>query len=330
LLESTPRALYESWLVTIYDPSSISANFHSLELVMLLGFLLTLRHALRERRVGRPFGLLLWLIAAFYGVWMELLAANTVDIFGHAQFTVMLCGKLLPLYVVLLYPTFIYVAVTAARKLKTGAVATFFTAGLLAVMIDVPFDIMGPDCGWWIWYEGSEDPYGLVAHRWLGVPVSSYCWHLLFGGSAAVICRRFGARLSPRLAGRSLLRSLLTLVPVSGLLGALTVLLGVLVMMPFHLFRAVGLSDGQFTVTLLITAALVMLTSRSRDDAGPPVWALLGWVMVWSFYSLVLGWQVWEGGETVDWRAKALVIGAVSVLAVVLHTIVHFRGDRRT
>ncbi len=328
MLESTPRALYESWLVTIYDPSSISANFHSLELVMLLGFILTLRHALRERRVGRPFGLLLWLTAAFYGVWMELLAYNTVDNFSHAQFTVMFYGKQLPLYVVLLYPTFLYVAISAARKLKAGALATFFTAGLLTVMIDVPFDIMGPDCGWWVWHEGGEDPFGLVDHRWLGVPVSSYCWHLLFGGSAALISRRFGARLSPQLAGRGLLRASLTLLPTSAILGALTVLLGVLVMMPFHLFRAVGLSDGDFTVTLLVTASLVMLLSRSRDDAGPPVWSLLGWVMVWSFYYLALGWLVWEGGDIVDWRVKALVISAVTVIAVILHTIVHFRGDR--
>ncbi len=329
MLESTPRAIYESWLVTIYDPSSISANFHSLELIMLLGALLTLRHALRERRIGRPFGLLLWLTALFYGVWMELLAYNVIDNFGHAQFTVMFYGKQLPLYVVLLYPAFIYVAATAARKLKAGALATFFTAGLLAMLLDVPFDIMGPDCGWWVWYEGGGDPYGLVEHRWLGVPVSSYCWHVLFGGSAALIGRHFDGRISPRIAGQGLLRSLLTLIPTTGLLGALTVLLGVLVMMPFHLFRAVGLTDGHFTVSLLVTAALALLLSRNRDDAGPPVWGLLGWVMAWYFYYLALGWQVWEGGEVGDWQAKALVFGAVSVLAVVLHTIAHFRGDRR-
>jgi len=329
MLDSTPRALYDSFLVTIYDPSSISANFHSLELVVLLGFVLTLRHALRERRIGRPSGLLLWLTALLYGVWMEVLSYNTVDNFSHAQFTVMFYGKLLPLYVILFYPTLIYVTVTAARKLKTGAVATFFTAGLLAMMIDVPFDIMGPDCGWWVWHEGGSDPGNFVAYRWLGVPVSSYCWHVLFDGSNASVTERIGARLSARLAGRGLLRSLATLVPTAAVLGVAALIMGIIVMMPYHLFRGIGLTDGHFTITLLATASLVLLFSRNRGDSGPPIWSLLGWVLTWYFYYLALGWHVWENGDVVDWQAKAFVISMVSVLAVVIHTVIHFRGKTR-
>ncbi len=327
LLGLTPRALYDSWLLTIYDPRSIPADFHGLELVILLGFILTLRHALRERRSGHPSGLLLWLSALFYGVWMELLSYNTIDNFSHAQFTVMFCGKQLPLYVVLLYPTFIYVAVTSARKLKTGALATFFTAGLLALMIDVPFDIMGPDCGWWIWHQGGDDPGGLVAYRWLGVPVSSYCWHLLFDGSHAPLTGRVGARLHARLAGRGTLYTFTALLPVSALLGVLAILSGVLVMMPFHLFRAIGLSDGQFTISLLLTASVVVLLSRNRADAGPPLWGLLGFVLAWYFFFVALAWQVYGDGEIRQWREKALVIGLVAVVAVVAHTLIHFRGD---
>ena len=326
VLETMPRALYDSWLLTIYDPRSISADFHGLELVMLLGFGLTLGHALRERRNGRPLGLFLWLSALFYGVWMELLTYNTIDNFSHSQFTVMFFGKQLPLYVVLLYPTFIYVAVTSARKLKTGALATFFTAGLVALMLDAPFDIMGPDCGWWIWHEGGADPGGLVAYRWLGVPVSSYCWHLLFDGAHAPLTRRIGARLHARLAGRSTFTTLAALLPISALVGVLAILVGILVMMPFHLFRALGLSDGQFTISLLVTAGLVFFLSRNRSDAGPPLWGLLGFVLAWYFFFLALAWQVYGNGEISQWREKALVVGLIAVVAVVVHTFIHFRG----
>jgi len=236
-----PRAIYESWLVTIYDPRDISTNFHLLELVFVWGFFVTLRHALRERTQGRPYGLMLWLTALFYGVFMELLTYNTIDNFAHGQFTVQFYHQKLPIYVVLLYPTFVYIAIQAAKRLNMGAVGSFFTAGALAVMIDVPFDIMGPDDRWWWWYEGAEDPMNLLAARWLGVPVTSYCWHLLFEGSQQWVTERFAGRVDRNHPPeRGLLSSLVGLVPLTIFTGALSVVVGVIVMMPFHGFRALA------------------------------------------------------------------------------------------
>jgi len=323
----TPRALIDNWLVTIYDPSTISANFHSLEVAFILGFVLTLRHALCERKRGNLGGLVLWLTALMYGIWMELLTYNTIDNFTHAQFTIQFYYKQLPFYVILLYPTFIYAAVLAARRLKVGPVATFFTAGLLAVMIDIPFDIMGPDCGWWWWHEGGEDPYGLVGHRWLGVPVSSYCWHLLFNGSQGSVTSRFSEGLQARLGGRGLLATLAGLTPATMILGALGLLMGVVVMMPFHAFRAVGFTDGVFTATLLVVASLVMLLSSNRPNTEPAARGVLLWVLLWYIYNLILGCVVWSGGEVPNWELKAMVIGFVAIVAMRAHTWIHLRRN---
>jgi hypothetical protein len=319
-----PRIVFDSRYLTVYDPWTIPANFHGLELVIGIGFLLTLRHAIARHRSGDRWPLFLWLTTLSYGVWMELLTYNTVDNFSHAQFTVMLYYKQLPLYVVMLYPTFVYVAVQSARRLGMGSVGTFFTVGLLAVMIDVPFDIMGPDCKWWWWNEDAEDPWGLVAHRWLGVPVSSYCWHLLFEGSQWLVAHRLRGRVD-RFTTRSVTATILRALPLAAIAGALSVVVGVIVMMPFHLFRGpLGFNDGVFTVTLLVVASLAFLTARKRGE-DPPDWGLLSWILLWNFFFLALGYWAWLGGGIPQVPGKAIVIGGVAVVSVVIHTYIHWR-----
>ncbi len=322
---ATPRVLFDSWLVTIYDPSTISANFHSLEVVFLLGFVLTLRHALSEYKCGHLGGLILWLTALMYGVLMEVLSYNTVDNFTHAQFTVQFYHHQLPFYVVLLYPTFIYTAVLAARKLKAGPVATFFAAGLLAVLLDVPFDIMGPDCGWWAWHTGGEDPWGLVAHRWLGVPVSSYCWHLLFTGALASVTAHYEKRATATIGRGRWFPMFARALPVTTLLGLLSIVMGILVMMPFHLFRALGFTDGVFTVTLFATAGLFVLTTPNREPASRVAQGIFMWVLVWYAYYLLLGPIVWSGGGFESPELKATIFGLVATVALTLHRLAHLR-----
>lgn len=326
-VSEAPRVIFESWLVTVYDPRDISANFHLLELIFVWGFWVTLRHALRERSEGRPYGLLLWLTALFYGVFMELLTYNTIDNFAHGQFTVQFYAQKLPIYVVLLYPTFVYIAVHAARRLNMGAVGSFFTAGALAVMIDVPFDIMGPDDKWWWWYEGAEDPMDLLAARWLGVPVTSYCWHLLFEGSQQWVTERFARRVDDNHPPeRGLFSSLVGLVPLAIFTGALSVVVGVLVMMPFHGFRALGFSDHAFTLTLLIVAALAFVSAKKRPDTRPPEWDLLAWVLGWYALFFVLAARVWPSGGIEHVEYKFAVYIAVAAASVGLHAWIQHRG----
>jgi hypothetical protein len=210
-----------------------------------------------------------------------------------------------------------------------GGVATFFSVGLLAVMIDVPFDILGPDLGWWWWNEDAEDPMGLVAHRWLGVPVSSYCWHLLFEGSQWLVAHRLRARVRgwiPRGTMATVLRAL----PLAAIAGALSIVVGVIVMMPFHLFRGpLGFSDGVFTVTLLVVASLALLLGRKRGAGeGGFDWGLLSWGLAWNFFfAALVAWR-WLAGDLPQGDAKLLVIGAVAVGSVVIHTYIHARACR--
>lgn len=333
MLLQTPRVLFDSWLVTIYDPSTISDNFHSLELVFTIGAVATLCHAVKAQRRGDSSGLLIWLTAVLYGLLMEVVSYNTVDNFTHAQFTVQFYYKQLPFYVVGLYPAFLYPATIAARRLQTTApprdrtrrfLTTLFVAGLLAMMLDVPFDIMGPDSGWWVWHEGGEDPYGLVAHRWLGVPVSSYCWHLLFGGSLAALCEYWRPRLNLQLGRRGVCSAIARLLPLALCLGVASIVVGVVAMMPFHIFRAVGLNDGVFTITLLAVAAtfVVTLPEKPGTRASSPLWH---WAVVWYSYYIALGYFVWPGSEHPDWPLKAFVTAAVAGAALTLHRNAHAR-----
>lgn len=329
-LEHAPRVIYQSWLVTLYDPRDIPTNLHLLEIIFVWGFLATLRHALAERREGRPYGLLLWLTALFYGVFMELLTYNTIDNFAHAQFTVQFYHCKLPVYVVMLYPTFVYVAVQAARRLGMGAVGTFFTAGALAVMIDVPFDIMGPDDRWWWWYEGAEDPMNLLAARWLGVPVTSYCWHLLFEGSQQWVSERFRGRVERNYPPeRGLFSTLVGMIPLTLLTGLLSVVVGIIVMMPFHGFRALGLSDYAFTVTLFVVSALAFVTARKREDTRPPEWRLLGWVLGWYALFFYYAATVWTAGKHEDIQLKFITYVVVAAVSIGLHSWIHHRGMAR-
>ena len=318
-----PRIVFDSTYLTIYDPSTIVASFHGLEIAIGLGFILTLRHAIARHREGSAWPLFLWLMTLMYGVVMEVLTYNTVDNFSHAQFTVMLYHKKLPLYVVMLYPAFVYTAVQTARRLGMRGVSTFFATGLIAVLIDVPFDIMGPDAGWWWWHEDAEDPLGLVAHRWLGVPVSSYCWHLLFEGSQWLVAHRFRRRVDAW-STRSLVGTVTRALPWALLGGVASVITGVIVMMPFHAFRGVGLHDGVFTTTLLVVSSLALLLGHKRG-ASPPDWSLLSWVLVWNFFFVALAYWILMGGDIPQTAAKAIVIGGVAAVSVVLHAYIHFR-----
>lgn len=324
-MTGAPRIVFDSPWITVYDPWSIPAGFHVLELLFLIGVVLTSRHALARHREGDRQSTFLWLTALFYGVWMEVLSYHTVDNFAHNQFTVMLYHKQLPLYVVMLYPTFIYTAVQTARRFGMGAPGTFFAAGLVVVLLDVPFDILGPDCRWWWWREDAEDPLRLVAHRWLGVPVTSYCWHLLFCGSLALVSERFGRLAMPPSRARRML-GLTAPGVLAALAGAVSIVVGIVTMMPFHLFRGpLGLSDGTFTVTLFVVAAIVFGLARKRW-AGAPDGGRLAFVMLWNAAFVLYGVIVWRADGVEDAAWKAAVVALVALSSVVLHTYVHMRG----
>ena len=169
--------------VTLYTPWSRPVVHLGLEVVVVTAGVLTFVHAWRARRQGDALPLFTWVTIFVYGVAMELLSYNFIENFVHAQFSVMFYHRKLPLYVTAVYPTLLYTGIATARRFRLPLWAEGFAAGLLIVAMDIPFDIVGPNVGWWSW--STSDP--LLAYRWCGVPVTSYYWHLAFGGILAAL-----------------------------------------------------------------------------------------------------------------------------------------------
>lgn len=246
-----------SELVTVSSPLSRPLHFAVLELAVLASTALVLAHAVSRYRAGDRRHLFQWLVITAYGVQMELIAFHFLENYEHAQFTVQLYGGQLPLYVTGLYGSFLYTGLKIAERMGVHPVAEAFLAGLAMCLIDVPFDIAGVALGWWTWLD--TDP--VLAHRWLGVPVTSYYWYLAFGAVAAALCRVAWPRLERRPFGVAAAVALVT--------GTLVIVFGVLAFLPFHGLHALGLSHGVIVALHIAGCAFAAVALRGAPRRTP-------------------------------------------------------------
>jgi hypothetical protein len=206
-----------------------------------------------------------WVAIAAYGVVMELVSYNYLDNFTHGPFTVMFYHDKLPLYVVAVYPALLYTGIAVARRMGLSRAAEPFVAGLAIVLLDFPFDVLGPPAGWWSWSSIDEN----LRQRWEGVPLTSYYWHLTFGGSLALLTRAFDRLLLSAAKSRGgMLAMFVCAAPVAG---ALTLVVGAFTFLPFHLLRRAGVSDAANLALLLAVSVAVLLSAKKRlpaTDAG--------------------------------------------------------------
>jgi hypothetical protein len=234
--------------ITIHDPTALPWSFPALELVVVMWAAMTWRHARQRQRGGDPAAVLTWTTIVVYGLAMEVISYNLIDNFAHGRFTVMLYDQQLPLYVVAVYPVLLYTGIAAARALRLRPAAEAITAGLLIVCLDVPFDLAGPEAGWWRWFDGDPN----IAYRWSGVPVTSLLWHLSFGAILAALTALAARRRWPP--------------AVAPALAIATIVLGVVAFIPFHVAKAAGVADGTIVAAALaaaaVTAAVAMATRR--------------------------------------------------------------------
>ena len=239
----------------VRNPFGQPLSFVGLELVVLVCCALTFLHAWRQwRRGGELLPLFTWVAVVSYGVAMEIVSYETVDSFTHGPFTVMLYHGRLPLYVVAVYPTLLYTGISAVRALGLSRWAEPLVCGLAIVLLDVPFDVLGPDAGWWTWSATDVN----IRARCEGVPLTSYYWHIAFGACLALLTRSADRWLAtPRPAK-------LLLAPLAG---AATIVLGGLSFLPFHVLQSLGVSDGA-NLALLVTSCLGTLSFARR---GPLV-----------------------------------------------------------
>jgi len=240
--------------VTLYAPWTRPLGHLGLEAVVLGCCAVTLVHALRARRRGDPTPLVTWATIFVYGLAMEILSYHFVKNFTHAQFTVMFYDRQLPLYVTAVYPTLLYTGIATARRFRLPRGAGAVLAGVLIVALDYPFDVLGPIAGWWSWSD--SDP--VIAVRWQGVPVTSYYWHLCFGGVLAALTTS---------ARRLWLAGPLALGTIAG---------GLLCFAPFHALSALGVAHGTIVGGTLVLAVLAVLRAgpRPTSSADPLLFAV--------------------------------------------------------
>ncbi len=314
-MSDAPHRLLDTAFVTLSSPGSVGLSFLGLELTVVVCGVLSLLHALRERRRGDLTPLFVWAVSFTYGVVMELASYNFITSFVHGQFTVMFYHHQLPLYVVTLYPVLQYTSIITARRLRTGIVAQMLLAGLFIVAMDMPFDILGPTQGWWIW--SASDPN--MAFRWHDVPVTSYYWHLAWGGLLAGVTRVFS-----RYAGdaQKPWRIALLALPLS----LLTIFLGLLSFLPFHLLKYLGVPDGTIVAGLFAVALAVTLLSRGAAPApaARDLRLLVIPVLFYAYHLLAAVAEFARGGP--GFGGKMAVIAAVTALALLAHGFAHRAG----
>jgi hypothetical protein len=298
--------------VIVRNPLTQPLSFLGLEVVVLVCAALTFAHALgRLRRSGDRLPLFTWIAILSYGVVMELVSYNTVDNFTHGPFTVMLYHGKLPLYVVAVYPVLLYTGITLARRLGLARWAEPLVAGLAIVLLDVPFDVLGPDQGWWSWSPTDVN----IAARWEGVPLTSYYWHIAFGACLALLTRSCERWLK--------LGWTMGLAP---LVGAMTIVAGGLSFIPFHLLQNEGVSDGA-NLAILVTVCLgALLFGRRGAPVERPDRILLTTALAYhALFLLVL----LTRSSVEDGAQKAAILLVGTACSVGLHLYGQIRGIRQ-
>ncbi|KAK3862835.1 hypothetical protein Pcinc_031338 [Petrolisthes cinctipes] len=122
-----------------------------------------------------------WLGCYLHGWTTEMMSFFMPDIdnYWHSQTTVILLGRRLPFHIPLIYPTFMYIAAYAVAHARLPRRAEPLAAGLVEVLIDLPYDIAAVKFVHWTWHD--TDPNIFDRHYW--VPWNSYYFHLTFGAA---------------------------------------------------------------------------------------------------------------------------------------------------
>ena len=170
-------------VVNLHNPFALDHwTMLVIELAMIVGAVLALLHALRQRREGNPTTLGIWLASLVYLVFVEPplyfpesfgLQDQVGLIFVHNEFTVQFMWGRLPLYIVSIYPvlavlTYELVRATGVME-RRGRFASAVTVGFVFHCVYEVFDMVGPQLSWWIWNPTAPTNEPFLA----AVPVSS-------------------------------------------------------------------------------------------------------------------------------------------------------------
>ena len=240
-------------------------TFVAIELLILVGFVLAVIHAMRYKQAHQSNGAILSLIGfTMYGVFIDILSYYTVDNFWHGEFTVMFVYNRLPLYIILFYPAFMYPCMMLIRRLALPPLKEAVCTGFLSGIFYMIFDNIGAQLQWWTWDTTDPTTWPYVSN----VPLTSYMWFFLFTGAFTWINRYISwewpnKTLSIKLCLAHIIQ------PV------VTVVLGSLMFIPYNLF-----AKSALPYTLLPWDASLVLAAI--------VYAILfsaaGWVLLMNWH----------------------------------------------
>lgn len=214
--------------VTFRAPGSLRhPSMLVVEAVMIGGALLALAHAIRTRRVnGNPAPLALWCAAVVFVAALEpplyftheLGFGEHLDVvFAHNVFSVQLLYDRLPLYIVMLYPSGIYLSYVLVDRLgvfeRFGRLTAAVTVGFVHQCFYEIFDHIGPQFFWWTWNPsvpsnsptlGSVPLTSMVTFAILAPAMLTLAWRWLIAeplargglGAGAVALRTIAAGLA--------------------------------------------------------------------------------------------------------------------------------------
>ncbi|KAL7635663.1 UNVERIFIED_CONTAM: hypothetical protein RMT77_013480 [Armadillidium vulgare] len=168
------------WFIHVQDPRDVflaQPTYLISEFIFYTLGILTLIHSFLVGGRWKYF----WLGTLIHGLTTESLSFFLPDIdnYWHSQTSVMLLGRRLPLHIAFLYPAFMYNAAYMVAHLKLAKWVQPMAAGLVEVLMDIPYDIMAIKFIHWTWHD--TDPNIFDRHYW--VPWTSYYFHLTFGTS---------------------------------------------------------------------------------------------------------------------------------------------------
>lgn len=161
----------EGGLVAFRNPFGLENwTLPVLEVVVILGAVLTLVHAIRRlRREGDPTNLVLWLGATAYLFIIEPplyfpaafgISGHVDTMFAHNVFTVDFLWGRLPLYIVAIYPFMATIAFEIVRMLgvfrRYGVLLGAICVGFVHHAFYEIFDHLGPQLKWWEWSTGNS------------------------------------------------------------------------------------------------------------------------------------------------------------------------------
>ncbi|WP_067664779.1 hypothetical protein [Nocardia miyunensis] len=160
----------EGGLVAFRNPFALENwTLPVLEVVVILGAVLTLVHAIRRLRRGDPTNLVLWLGATAYLFIIEPplyfpaafgISGHVDTMFAHNVFTVDFLWGRLPLYIVAIYPFMATLAFEIVRMLgvfrRYGVLIGAICVGFVHHAFYEIFDHLGPQLKWWEWSTGNS------------------------------------------------------------------------------------------------------------------------------------------------------------------------------